>query len=70
MQKAFSISEFCRRNGFGKSTYYEKLRSAGLTPREMRIGKLVRITDDAERDWQRMMEERTSIVLQEAAPDA
>jgi hypothetical protein len=36
----------------------------------MRIGKLVRITDDAERDWQRMMEERTSIVLQEAAPDA
>jgi hypothetical protein len=49
---AFSIPEFCVRNGFGTGTYH-KLKRLGLGPDEMRVGNLIRITAEAELRWQR-----------------
>jgi predicted DNA-binding transcriptional regulator AlpA len=47
---AFTINEFCRRQGISRSTYY-KLRRADQGPREMKVGGVVRISRLAERDW-------------------
>jgi hypothetical protein len=50
---AFSIQEFCFRNNISPPTYH-KLKRAGRAPKEMRLGPaLVRITLDAEAQWQR-----------------
>jgi hypothetical protein len=49
---AFSIGEFCARNGIGSGTYH-KLKRLGLGPDEMRFGNVVRITAEAELKWQR-----------------
>jgi hypothetical protein len=58
---AKSIKRFCKDNGeICKATYYN-LRNAGKGPREIRAGRRVLITYEAEADWQR---ER----LAEAAP--
>ena len=56
-RSAFSVPEFCVRNSISLSAY-RRLRSQGLTPVEMRLGlNLVRITAEAERDWQQQMQE-------------
>jgi hypothetical protein len=48
---AFSIAEFCRRNGLSLNTYH-KLKHAGLGPREMRLSKkMIRIPLSSERQW-------------------
>ena len=58
-QSAFTIGEFCARNGFSKATYYN-LRKADR-PVEMLIGdKLKRITPESEADWHRRMEARAA----------
>ena len=49
---AFSIPEFCVRNGFGTGTYH-KLKRLGRGPDEMHVGNLIRITTEAELKWQR-----------------
>ena len=54
---AFNIPEFCFRNSISRPTYH-RLRAQGLGPVEMRIGlNAIRITAEAERDWQRKMQE-------------
>ena len=56
-QIAFSIPQFCIRNHISWSTY-RRLRLEGRNPREMRIGlNLIRISAQAERDWQNLMQE-------------
>jgi hypothetical protein len=54
---AYTIAEFCFRNNIGRLTYH-RLRAEGRGPVEMRLGlNAIRITADAERDWQRRMQE-------------
>jgi hypothetical protein len=54
---AFTIPEFCFRNNISRPTYH-RLRSEGRGPVEMRPGlNIIRITAEAERDWQRLMQE-------------
>jgi len=54
---AFPIPTFCYRNGISEPTYH-RLRAKGRGPREMRIGlNLIRITAEAEREWQQQMQE-------------
>jgi hypothetical protein len=54
---AFTIPEFCFRNNISRPTYH-RLRSEGRGPVEMRIGlNAIRISAEAERDWQRRMQE-------------
>jgi predicted DNA-binding transcriptional regulator AlpA len=47
----FTIREFCARNKISKSTFY-KLKERGLAPREMELGRAIRISAKAEADWQ------------------
>src|SRR6516165_6503808 len=54
---AYTIPEFCFRNNISRPTYH-RLRAEGRGPVEMRLGlNLIRITGDAERDWQRHMQQ-------------
>jgi hypothetical protein len=54
---AFSIPEFCFRNHISRPTYH-RLRAQGRGPVEMRLGlNAIRITAEAEREWQRRMQE-------------
>jgi hypothetical protein len=53
---SLSIDEFCQRHGISRATYFA-IRRQGLGPVEMRIGRaLVRISDEADRAWQRARE--------------
>lgn len=47
---SFSIDMFCARNSISRTTYFS-LRKAGCAPVEVRIGRLVRITREAELEW-------------------
>lgn len=47
---SFTIAEFCARHGLSRSTYYN-LQLRDLGPQTFKIGRLVRITRDAERAW-------------------
>jgi hypothetical protein len=49
------IRTFCRDNEISKSFYYE-LKKRGLGPREMRLNTTVRITPEAEKEWQQTRE--------------
>jgi hypothetical protein len=53
--QTLSIATFCARNGIGL-TLYHRLKNEGRGPREMRLGRTIRITLEAERDWQRERE--------------
>jgi hypothetical protein len=54
---AYTIPEFCFRNNISRPTYH-RLRAEGRGPVEMRLGlNAIRITAEAERDWQRRMQE-------------
>jgi hypothetical protein len=46
-----TIEEFCRDHRISRSFFY-KMRNAGVGPTEMRFGTIVRITRQAEADWQ------------------
>jgi hypothetical protein len=50
-----TIESFCQANGISVG-YYFKLKKAGLHPREMKVGKRVFITPEAEADWRRARE--------------
>jgi predicted DNA-binding transcriptional regulator AlpA len=53
-RNAFSIPEFCARNGISAWTFY-KLQREGRGPRTMDLGA-IRISRQAEVDWQRERE--------------
>jgi hypothetical protein len=49
---SFNIKQFCEKHGISRGKYFS-LRRAGLGPVEMRLGPgTVRITHEAELDWQ------------------
>ena len=51
-RSSFTINEICKRNHVSRGKYFS-LRRAGLGPVEMRLGPgTVRITREAELDWQ------------------
>jgi hypothetical protein len=50
-----SIESFCRSNGISITTFFA-LKRQGKGPREMKVGKRILITPEAERDWRRERE--------------
>src|SRR5262245_54668328 len=53
---ANTIPEFCFRNNISRPTYH-RLRAEGRGPVEMRVGlNLIRITAQAEREWQHRLQ--------------
>jgi hypothetical protein len=57
---AFTIDEFCARNGPISRAHYYNLRKDGLGPREMHAGSRVLISAEAAADWRRAREEPRS----------
>jgi hypothetical protein len=55
-RKAFSIPQFCARNGDLSEGFYRKMRKLGLGPRETRILDRVIITIEAETEWRHARE--------------
>jgi excisionase family DNA binding protein len=49
VRKAYSVNEFCGRNGISRSTVYEEIRRGRLKVRK--LGRKTLITDKAERTW-------------------
>ena len=47
---SYSIAEWCKMHGVSRGFFYI-LASRGEGPRTFKIGKLVRISDDANRFW-------------------
>jgi hypothetical protein len=64
-RSSFSINEFCARHDISRGKYFA-MRKAGFGPAEMRLGpSTVRITREAELDWQRARENPAGIELTE-----
>ena len=67
---AYTLAEFCFRNHISRPAYH-RLRAEGRGPVEMRIGlNMIRITAEAERDWQRLMQEPNAELEQQAVARA
>ncbi|TAN77818.1 MAG: hypothetical protein EPN20_01540 [Magnetospirillum sp.] len=47
---SYTVQQFCDHHQIGRTTYF-KIRKVGLGPKEVRVGKLIRITLEAEREW-------------------
>jgi hypothetical protein len=54
-----TIAEFCKKKKISRAKYFE-LRRKGRGPREQRDGRWVRISPEAERDWDRELESKTA----------
>src|SRR4029079_5824108 len=67
--QAFSIAEFCARNRISLSTFH-KLKSQGRGPRLMCLGRAIRISIEAERDWRASREKATGAEGQAVIRDA
>ena len=67
---AYTLSEFCFRNHISRPAYH-RLRAQGRNPAEMRIGlNMIRITAEAEREWQQLMQEPNAELEQQAVARA
>ena len=58
-QDDYTISQFCASVQISKQ-HYINLRKRGLGPREIRDGRMVRISAEARADWRREMERRSA----------
>jgi hypothetical protein len=54
---AYTIPEFCRRNGNMSQAMYFKLQVQGEGPREMKVGRRKMISKEASAEWRRSREE-------------
>ena len=48
--RSFTITAFCRKYNISAPVYYKWQRN-GTGPKELRIGRVIRITPEAEREW-------------------
>ena len=54
-REACSIAEFCAAHGISRASYYN-IKRAGLGPREIRVGRSVRISTGAAAEWREKLE--------------
>ena len=55
-----TIDEFCLKWRLSRVKYH-RMQRAGTAPREIRVGRIVLITDEAEREWQANLEASQSL---------
>ena len=48
--KSMSIEEWCRAHGLSRSFFY-KLAEQVQAPRSFKVGRIVRISEEANREW-------------------
>jgi hypothetical protein len=66
----YTIPEFCARNSISRQKY-NRMREQGLGPRETRLGlNTIRVSADAERDWQQEAEKPRPDLEEQAAERA
>ena len=58
-QAAFTVDEFCTRNRISRVHLYEQWKQ-GAGPARMQIGRSVRVSAEAEREWHRRLEAETA----------
>ena len=51
-RRAYTIADFCAAFRMGRNSYYA-MKRAGLGPREIRHGSLIRISVEAAAEWER-----------------
>lgn len=56
---SFTILEFCAMENISES-FYRLLREAGLGPKEIRLGRAVRITVEAAAEWRVMFSQQST----------
>jgi len=56
---SISIDDWCRTHGFSRSFFYV-LRNRGDAPRLMRVGKCIRISEEANTKWVAEREAQTN----------
>lgn len=54
---SYSINEWCKMHGFSRAFFY-LLQKRGEAPQTFHVGKLVRISEDANRYWVQERESR------------
>ncbi len=64
--QSLTIEEWCKRHGLCRSTFYN-LQKAGKAPRLMKVGAVVRISEEADRDWVHAREAEAASSRKEAA---
>ena len=65
--RTLTIAEWCERHQISRPYFYS-LMKAGKAPRTFNIGRSVRITEDADREWRLAREaEASTSTKQEAA---
>jgi predicted DNA-binding transcriptional regulator AlpA len=62
-REARSIAEFCAAHGISRASYYN-IKRAGLGPREMRVGRSVRISTGAAAEWREKLESASANAVQ------
>jgi len=62
-RRAFTIPQFCERWNVGKGSVYSEIRAGRL--RLTKLGKSSRITDKAEEDWLRLLDDESAKVAAE-----
>jgi predicted DNA-binding transcriptional regulator AlpA len=67
IRRDLTIRRFCQKHRIGKSTYYD-LRKRGLGPKELHIGKSVRITAEADDEWVQRMQAQAAGNVPRFAP--
>lgn len=58
-QAAYTIDEICTRNRISRVHLYQQWKD-GKGPARMQIGRAVRISAEAEREWHRKLEAETA----------
>jgi hypothetical protein len=66
---SYTIKAFCLRNSIS-ATLFHKMVAQGLGPKTFRIGAKVLISAEAEREWQRSMENPTGRAAEASARSA
>lgn len=54
---SYSIADWCKMHGFSRGFFY-KLQKRGEAPQIFKVGKLTRISEDANRYWVQERESR------------
>jgi predicted DNA-binding transcriptional regulator AlpA len=66
-RRDLTIRGFCKKHRIGRSTYYD-LQKRDLGPEELRIGRVVRITPEADDEWVKRMRAQASGSVPKFAP--
>jgi len=66
MKLSMTVDEFCKAHGISRATFYELIK-VGKGPATFKLGRLTRVSVEAERLWREALESRRAQSAIEAA---